>query len=64
MILTHEQEMIRDSMRAFAQERLAPSPPTGTATIPSRPRRSRSSANSARWAWWCRSNGAARAWTT
>ena len=24
MILTHEQEMIRDSMRAFAQERLAP----------------------------------------
>ena len=25
MILTHEQEMIRDSMRAFAQERLAPS---------------------------------------
>ena len=24
MILTQEQEMIRDSMRAFAQERLAP----------------------------------------
>jgi len=24
MILTEEQEMIRDSMRAFAQERLAP----------------------------------------
>ena len=24
MILTQEQELIRDSMRAFAQERLAP----------------------------------------
>ena len=24
MILTHEHEMIRDSLRAFAQERLAP----------------------------------------
>ena len=27
MILTQEQEMIRDSMRAFAQERLAPFAP-------------------------------------
>ena len=27
MILTQEQEMIRDTMRAFAQERLAPFAP-------------------------------------
>jgi butyryl-CoA dehydrogenase len=39
MILTQEQEMIRDTMRAFAQERLAPLPASGTKTIPFRPKR-------------------------
>ena len=39
MILTQEQEMIRDAMRDFAQERLAPLPANGTATTPFRPKR-------------------------
>lgn len=39
MILNQEQEMIRDAMRDFAQERLAPLLATGIAITPSRPRR-------------------------
>ncbi len=38
MILTQEQEMIRDSMRAFAQERLAPFAGEWDRTTPSRPK--------------------------
>jgi alkylation response protein AidB-like acyl-CoA dehydrogenase len=64
MILTQEQEMIRDSMRAFAQERLAPFAAEWDATTPSRPRPSRSSASSAPSACACPKNGAAPAWTT
>ena len=39
MILNQEQEMIRDAMRDFAQERLRPLPANGIASTPSRPKR-------------------------
>jgi hypothetical protein len=68
LAMTHdpdqEQEMIRDSMRAFAQERLAPFAAEWDRNHTFPPKRSRNSANSARWAWSCPRNGAAPAWTT
>ena len=64
MILTQEQEMIRDSIRAYAQERLAPSRRTGTKKHTFPREALGASPNSAYSAWWCRKNGTAPAWAT
>jgi alkylation response protein AidB-like acyl-CoA dehydrogenase len=63
MRLSEEQNLIRDTMRAFAQGELAPN--AARWDRESFPAKSCASwASSARSAWSCLSNGTARRWTT
>lgn len=64
MLLNEEQQLVRDTMRAFAQERLAPNAARWDRESHFPARSWRSWARWVRWAWSFRRNGAAPAPTT